>query len=368
MMFAGALALLAGMGTGLARLGWQLPGAGERAADHGALMVCGFLGTLIGMERAAALGRSWGFAGPLLSGLGVLAVVLRLPQWVSPLAMTAAGLCLLAMSAAVIAAQPALFTATMGAGAIAWLGGNLAWLAGRPGYEVASWWIAFLLLTIAGERLEMTRFTRPSAASQRLFACVLVALAAGLLAGGFGSPVGSWILGLALVGLAGWLAQYDVARRTVAQAGLTRFTAMCLLTGYAWLGIGGVMAMLAGPVYGGFRYDAIVHAVLLGFVFAMIFGHAPIIMPAVLRVPVSFRRRFYVHLILLHASLALRLIGDVAELGGVRAWGGLLNVTAVLVFLGNTAAAVRAGSKAAQQAGAPLPPLTAAAVPVERNR
>ena len=51
------------------------------------------------------------------------------------------------------------------------------------------------------------------------------------------------------------------------------------------------------------------------FVFAMVFGHAPIIFPAVLRVTVPYHPVFYAPLVLLQASLALRVAGDAAGAG-----------------------------------------------------
>ena len=60
---------------------------------------------------------------------------------------------------------------------------------------------------------------------------------------------------------------------------------------------------------------------------------------------VPFRRRFYLHVALLHASLALRLVGDLATVAEARRWGGLLNAVAILLFVLLTAAAVAAGSR-----------------------
>ena len=82
------------------------------------------------------------------------------------------------------------------------------------------------------------------------------------------------------------------------------------------------------------------HSVLLGFVFSMIFGHAPIILPAVARLPVPYHPRFYAHFILLHASLILRVVGDLAGSPVARRWGGLGNEIAVVLFLLLTARAV----------------------------
>jgi hypothetical protein len=68
----------------------------------------------------------------------------------------------------------------------------------------------------------------------------------------------------------------------------------------------------------------------------MIFGHAPIIFPAILGSPVTYRPAFYIHLVLLHLSLLIRLLGDLANQFEIRRWGGLLNEIAILLFLGMT--------------------------------
>jgi len=36
-------------------------------------------------------------------------------------------------------------------------------------------------------------------------------------------------------------------------------------------------------------YDAVVHAIFLGFVISMVMAHAPVILPAVLRRPLPYR-------------------------------------------------------------------------------
>jgi len=83
--------------------------------------------------------------------------------------------------------------------------------------------------------------------------------------------------------------------------------------------------------------------VLLGFVFSMVFGHAPIILPAVLRVAVPYTPYFYLPLALLHGSLLIRLTGDWMMLPQWRAWGGALNGIALLAFVLGTIAAVLRG-------------------------
>jgi hypothetical protein len=180
-------------------------------------------------------------------------------------------------------------------------------------------------------------------ASRPLFAVAILLLMAGLLSGGLPSDVGSRCYGAGVLALSAWLARFDVARRTVRLGGLPRFTATCLLTGYAWLAVAGGLAIAYGSVVAGPHYDAVVHAIVLGFVFAMIFGHAPIIFPAVLGVPVPFRRAFYAHLVALHAALAVRVLGDCLPWEAARQWGGMFSGLAILLFLANTIRAVAAG-------------------------
>ena len=337
----GMVALLAGLGAGLLRLGWDLPLLPPAlAAMHGPLMVSGFLGTLISLERAVALGSRWAYAAPLLSGLGGLALIAGLPYQAAQAVILAGNLGLLAIFLVIIHRRPDLHTVTMGFGALAWLMGNLLWLLGWPVHQVVFWWAGFLVVTIAGERLELARLQLLSRASHTLFLLTLGSLFAGLILMAMSFEWGGRVVGAGLAGLALWLGRHDIARRTVRQAGLTRFIAVSLLSGYAWLGISGLLAVVFGGVPAGPRYDAMLHAFFLGFVFAMIFAHAPIIFPAVLGGRMSFRPLFYAHVVLLQATLVLRLAGDVAGWLPGRQVGGLLNALALLLFLANTVAAL----------------------------
>ena len=335
--------LFLGIDAGLARLGWSSPGAGL-AAMHGPLMASGFFGTVISLERAVALGRRWAYGAPLASGLGALAAMLAATPVVAPLFSVAGSALMLAASGVIYRRQRELFTLTLVLGAACWTVGNLLWLVEQPVYAVVPWWIAFLVLTIAGERLELSRFLPPSPVATRVFAALLVALLGGVAASLFAWIPGTLTLGAALAGLALWLLRQDVARRTVKGSGLVRFIAVCLLSGYVWLAVGGITMLASGGLgFGGVAYDAALHAVLLGFVFSMVFGHAPIIFPAVLRVEVPYHPYFYAPLALLHASLLVRMAGDWMASPGWRAWGGALNGVALLVFILGTVAAVIRG-------------------------
>ena len=340
--------LFAGLAAGLARLGWPFPTpVAELALLHGPLMASGFFGTVIGLERAVALSRRWAYFGPLLTGLGAAAGIFCAPFAAAPILVVTGSAVMTAVSVAFFRRQRELFTLTLALGAVCWLLGNLLWLAGRPIYVSVPFWIGFLVLTIAGERLELSRVLPPSAAARRVFIASLFMLLAGIAVSTFAWTGGTLLLGAGLLILSLWLMRQDVARRTVKGRGLPRFIAVCLLTGYFWLAVSGLAVLVSGGLgYGGASYDAALHAVLLGFVFSMVFGHAPIILPAVLRVAVPYTPYFYLPLALLHLSLLIRLTGDWMMLPQWRAWGGALNGIALLAFvLGTIAAVVRGVAK-----------------------
>ncbi len=116
--------------------------------------------------------------------------------------------------------------------------------------------------------------------------------------------------------------------------------AVCLLSGFVWMAVSGVLLLFTVPLEPGGSYDAVLHAFFLGYVFAMIFGHAPIIFPSVLGRPVAYNGRFYIHFTLLHLSLGMRVVGALAGAPELRQWGGALNGVALVIFLANTIASI----------------------------
>lgn len=355
-----AAALLFGVWTGLLRVGlaaapeWLLPRLPQ--AHHAALMISGFLGTLIGIERAVALGRAWGWAGPALSGIGAVLLLLAPEAALGPLAMVAAAAAMTAVMVELCRRQPALDTAVMAAAPLGWLAGNVLVATGSAPAQAVPGWAAFLILTIAGERLILSRLVGASRSARRVFAlaCALC------LGGGLAVPLdrGPAILatGLGWVLMASWLLHYDVARRRMSAGGLPRFVGAALLTGYLWLAIAGLLLLTQGldpapraltlPGLGAvvafaYPYDATLHALLLGFVFSMIFAHAPIVLPAVTGTRLPWRNRFWMHLVLLHGSLALRVAADLTGHQAVRSWSGVGNAVAIAVFAASTVIAVR---------------------------
>jgi hypothetical protein len=325
------------------------------AINHGPLMICGFLGTLISLERAVALGRSWAYAAPVITGVGTLGLVAAISAKLAMLLIVFGSLVLVFVFIAILLRQPALHTATMSFGAGAWLAGNVLWFIGITIPQMVHWWIDFLVMTIVGERLELNRLLAPSRHTRFAFGVALALFLAGLICTSFLSVRGDRIAGVGMLALALWLARYDVARYTVHRAGLPRFIAVCLLAGYGWLGIGGLIWALAVPVdavgsHSFLVYDAMLHSIFLGFVFSMIFAHAPIIFPAVAGRPLAFRHVFYTHALLLHLSLIARVAGDLARSFSLSRWAGLGNVITLVLFLANSVYGMIAGQHEARTA------------------
>ena len=338
----GMASLVTGVWGGLVRLPLALPLPGDQAnwlTFHGPLMVCGFLGTVIGLERAVGLQRWWPYATPALTGAGAVALLAGAMGPIPLLLVTAGSVLFALVALRVVTMQRSLFTRVMGVGALAWVTGNALWWQGWPLNRVVPWWIAFLTLTIVGERIDLSRFQKPSRWSQPLLLGALALFLGGVIATAWHQLAGERLTGLGLVALALWLGRFDLARRTVRQTGLTRFMAICLLIGYGWLAISGVLMTVHSPLESGLRYDAVLHALFLGFVFSMIFGHAPVIFPAVLLLRPSFRTAFYAHLAVLHAGLLLRVGADLADWPAGRQWGGATNALALALFLANTVGA-----------------------------
>lgn len=343
---AAAAALIGGMTAGLQRLGWEiaLPDAlAELSAVHGPLMVCGFFGTVVALERAVALGKPWAYGAPAFTGAGTIALAF-LPSAV-PALMLAGSVAFLIGTLVVVRRQPALYTVAMALGGAAWVFGTATWLIGGEVSAAVAAWANFLILTIAGERLELSRFMPPSRWKGPTAAITFLVLLGGAWLLAVGASAGATLFGLGLLALAAWLVRHDIVRRTIRQKGLTRFMAVALGSGYVWLAAGGAFCLVFGLPQGGPIYDAVLHSLFVGFVFAMVFGHMPVILPSLFKIALPFTNIFYLPLLLLHASLTLRVVGDLADWDEVRRWGGLLNVTAILVFLAVTALSVWRGRR-----------------------
>lgn len=316
--------------AGLARVGLVVGWGAARAMSHGPLFALGVFGTVIALERAVALGRSWSYLAALLGAAGALAQLAALPG--AGVLAAASGCALVAVNVAIVRRQSAAFTWLMVLGSVVLAVGSTAWALGQPVFAVVPSWIAFFVLTIAAERLELSRL----AVTPRWATGVIIALSLVVVVTALGALVERTIVprlfGASLLAIALWQLTFDLARSTLRQPGLPRFAASGVLLGAGWLLVAGVLFILYGLPVVGPIYDALLHSVLVGFVLSMVFAHAPIILPAVAQIDVPYHRALYVPLVVLHLGLAGRVIGDLAGLFELRRATALANALALGLF------------------------------------
>jgi len=342
MLALGIMALLTGIWSGLLRMGWSFPTFETNWIPlHGPLMVCGFLGTVIGMERAVAQQKMFFYLAPLFTALGGILMIFEISQSYSAILFSAGSLVLVINFVFVLKNFPSMHVTIMALGSLLFFIGNIIWFSGFPIPNVVLWWAGFLILTIAGERLELNRLLQPTTSIKLFFHFAVSIFLIGVILSTFIYSMGMFISGIGMIFLSYWLLRYDLAKKSIKNKGLPKFIAIALITGYVWLGISGVFALLFNEMQVGPYYDTILHCIFLGFVFSMIFGHAPIIFPAILKVNMNFKNRFYIHLLLLHFSLIIRILSDITFWIDGRLLGSLLNGIAVLLFLANTVSSIQ---------------------------
>lgn len=330
-----AIGLISGLFAGLLRLGFlnEIKVQPVSPLLHGPLMINGFLGTLISLERAAALDKIWAYGAPVLiagSTILILAGISNPGFWILVLGSIA----LAGVMIHLYYLQPKIYHLIMAMGACSLLAGNILYLSGWPVYELVGWWTAFPVLTIFGERLELNRIMRPPRRARQLFATLVFLWCATLALLHFNRDLGWRISSLLLIGQAAWLFRYDIARRTIKSKGWTRFSAISLLSGYGWLVLAGLGGLWYGLPAAGPLYDGLLHMIFVGFVFSMIFAHASVIVPSLSGKLIPYHKYFYLPLILLHAFLLLRITGDAFLMPIIRKMGSHGNVLAILLFLG----------------------------------
>lgn len=327
-------ALLVGLNAGLQLLGADAPvDIGRFPQVHGMLLVLSFVGTVIALERTVALGKAAGYASPALLGVAGLLLISPLPLWIGKTVLLAGTVAMALVYLPLWRRQRDNVVLIQILGSVTAIGAAALWLRIPAIPVLLPFLVSFVVLTIAGERLELARIGIASPRAEPLLTILAFAMTAATAATLLWPAVGYPLFGLTLLAMVGWLVGYDAARKTIRGQGLPRYIAACLLAGYSWLAIAGVVLALHQGTLTGASYDVVVHSVFLGFTISMIMAHAPVILPAVLRKPLPYTELFWVPAGLLHLSLLIRLgLGDAAGLHGAWVSGGVLNVIAILLF------------------------------------
>jgi hypothetical protein len=317
------LCLLVGIWTGLTRLGWELTPL-PSTLHHGAIMVGGFIGTLILLEKIVPLKIKALYIFPILSAASCLLFSVGQPMMaIASLSLASLGLVLTFLLYLRKEHGPVQYMMVIGS--VCWLTGNI-FLFLRPFYPaVVSWWIAFALFVIISERLELMKFLPVSKLAKTNLYALLLLFLIGLI-NSFHGP-GSLIYGASLIGISIWAMRYDIIGITIHKTKLTRYIAVALVLGYFSL-------LLTGILTNWLSYDTTIHSFFIGFVFSMIFAHGPVIIPGVLGISFKpYHKLFYFWLGLLHISWITRTIGNFLMDLDLRKLSGAISLIGILGYL-----------------------------------
>ena len=368
----GGACLLAGLDAALLRLGVRVPvGGAALAALYAPVMIVGFLGAVIALERAVAVGEAWALLAPAGGASGCLALVAGVPE---PAGQVLAFLGALVLCAIYVRLhrRTASISVDIGAmGAIALTGGDLLWLRGAAVEACVPLWLLFPVLALVGARLEPAPDSSGAVPGTLVQEVVRAVSAAALLGACLLGVTGGarLVIGLALLALAAVMICDDAARRAVRATGAARLAAAWALAGHLWLAVAGLVWSL-GPLdaasgAGSGTYDILVRVIVLGYALSMIMARlvarvearSPTAAPAAHR-GLPHRRTMWPSWALLHAGLALWAVSQARGASALQRAGGVISVVAVLVLmlLALAAAAGRlAAGRAAEPGAGPAP-------------
>lgn len=330
------LSLVTGVFGGWVRLGYPAVPLVEGAAYHGLIVTGGFLGALISLERAMVMKRKFWYFAPILSGSSATAFLLG---------YTGSGMILLILGSAGLSLimhmqslkYPQLHTIMLYAGAVSWFIGNvLVWQSGLI-TTGTPWWIGFLLATIVGERLELSQFLPATSWSLIILKLSLVLFLGGLILPFH--PWGSVLMGISSLAISVWLLLFDMAKIASRKGGQFRYIGMGLQVGYAWLGLHGLVliGMSSHPLY----YDLMLHTFFLGFVFSMVWAHAPIIFPIIFGIKETpYHPILWITWLGFQLSLSGRVVASMLGEFELRKLSGLINGYFILVQFALMAAVI----------------------------
>ncbi|MBI0150490.1 multicopper oxidase domain-containing protein [Bifidobacterium sp. M0353] len=353
LLIGAGLAALLGLVAALIRADLIHPSGRVPLADlHGGLMVYGFLGAAIGLERAVAYrsggsGKpAWGFLAPALGLLGSLLCLLSLlasscgaaPAWVKVeliggIPWTLSMLVLTAMYLAIWRRQPSAEVLIQVLGSLVGLVGAAGWVAGLDAAVLAPTWLFFLVLTIVGERVELARavFSDVRLESGILGLSLLAVLMLPVQA--MAPSVGYPLLGLSLGLLLLVMASHDVAKGTFRHGGLPGFMGTCMLSAYAWGLLAALIWMLAPLDSSTYWGDMALHALAVGFIMTMVIAHVCMIVPSVIRRPLPFHPLLWGAWAFMQVGLLIRLLGAIRLYTPLWKVGNLLNVLGILSMM-----------------------------------
>ena len=316
---------------------------------HGELMVFAFLAPLILTERyLGAANFSLNRSIHVMPFLAAAGAVLKLLSWVTGvIVLNTIGSITIAVAVVIYvyllyslgrqSTQPLPFRYML-LGALVLLAGTLINIsrspAGNPAFTLLL--ISFPILTILGERVELSRFLSP-AIYRRAGWGFWVALVASavllfrILLVDNDYLVSVWAVLLAMMVVP--LLRSELTLVRLGRKGLHLYLGRHLVVAYVWLFLGLLVLVIAREGYP--LYDAATHALAIGFVFTMIMAHAPVIIPVIFPRKIAEEKLGYYPLVLLTIGAGMRMVGYLLGAGGVKipALAGLSGIVVLLAII-----------------------------------
>lgn len=300
---------------------WVLPWVPQSTASgHGAVMMVGFVASIIALERAVTMNepllKAAAVAFPL-SGLLIAFGIQNIAYFVA----TFGGLCFLTWSIKYFLSVKERFSGLffLFAGFFLMMGVLFYVFRFSVTFYVLSW-VTFVVCFICGERMDMLRVRN---VGKQYFYSAAISLPVAL-AGVLTTAMELVALFFALLLVS--VVPHDLGVKMYKKQGFSRFLSVGLISAYSWLALS-VLVWVVNPVW-----DSMLHVVFLGFVGNMIFTHAPVVFPVVLKSKHFYSKLLYVPFLILQASIIVRLVS--ARLLQLELWAfsGLMTVIAVALY------------------------------------
>ncbi|MFD2200781.1 hypothetical protein [Shivajiella indica] len=323
--------LILGIAGGWIRLGYLEYNVTGSAANHGLLMVGGFLGTLISLERAMVMKHKAWLLVPMLSGMSIPVLLFLGKPVLGNGLLFSASVGLIAIMYLQSVRHQEIYQFIMSVGAISWMLGNFMILYTDFIASAVPWWVGFILFTIVGERLELSKFLPTPKIAKNALIWLLALFFLGMWTPFHG--IGNWLMGTSVIFISFWLLHYDMAKIASKKENQFKYIGIGLRVGYVWLTLHGIILcfMENHPLY----YDLFVHTFFLGFTFSMIWAHAPIILPMVLNIKHNpYHPILWIGWAVFQISLLGRVLSSIVFNPDLRLWFGVINGWTILLMFG----------------------------------
>lgn len=333
-----ALAFVLGGLGGISRIGLLPADALASPAQRHGLLIVTALALLVSIVRATLSLKRWTWLAPALFAASALSAVAGMPDAITALIAIVAGGALIVVAAVGAVASPPLARGALTLSAVAWTIAAALGLASTLAQQVP-WWIAFLVLAIAGERIDLGR-ARRARPDVTVAASAVLLFGGAILSLGDDTAFGLRVEGAGAVVLAAWMFWHD--RPAPDARRFAQYMAAGTTLGYAWLVAGGLLAFAYDGVAAGWIYDALLHAFFAGFAMTMVFCHVPMLLPAAMHLSFAYTEALYAALAMLSGSVITRIAGDALGSATLQAAGavgiGIAFVTEALLVAVRTRA------------------------------